>query len=995
MVATCGLFVSAGAALGWLQREVLWKKPQTKRPSCSIFRFSVLSPEKWSKLCASTQEQERVETGSSSGLRLEDQLQLQQREEEHLVGEAVTSATVEFLSKSSNNVNLKVKAQNGKSFGILVRHQLLEEAYALVSSADDDPQSPWRPGTEHFRAVMNLAASKERPDLLVDVFRRMMNRGTKPDEGTFLALIRTYAQEGMLEEAYAVISHMLAADIFPKIRTYRPVLEQLCLHRRVDEIFALLDHMETHCVFPDPQDLRLILRALRDGGVIGSDDPKRQAQMDRFLKTVCAEMKSVTPEDVPLWLTAFEQSRGGEGRMCEEVFPSPKGVCPRCGQRLKKLRSGESERRRMRLAVLKLSATSGSKDLAGINFLRLFLNRNGPYTVLIDAPNVAYEKQNTWGGRFNYVQIELVRRALKARGERPLIILPRCYSGIDRSLIPNSANAEPPPLRKGKAHSLRGGGGRGEGATNRRRPQTQMTKGDFDLLDLWVRDRELFVCDYKSMDDLYSIIATVAPSDGLGCQSAGQLQILEGPQVSLEDPLSLSMTMPELHGQSSSSASLGEESQGGVEEEGGEGEGDNLGGRPSRGDDVLIVTNDLYRDHGLRLIEPRIFPRWRREMVIGFELSEPVKASADISWLLKKDRNPHTEGGGRGGGRRLLPEVRLDYPPPITEEMQMGDAEGVWHVPIIDETETAEEYEEEKDRERFEEEDSPLFPSSPPSRFKRYPLRKPIAERSWMCLHARGYAPLARTQQQQEEEAERSGKRENESGSGKLAAPSEIPSDPVAAGKGRLPAEEGAVGVGVGEKGGEGEERERHPLVNGHSRRRERRQEGETHKEGGWQEHPPKPPESSASSSSSSSPSPISLKLTGQYSGETALWASLERLEAIARGGGGGGRGGKGEKAAPPCFATLPSIEEVEKVPSLPHVSFPSGVKSVPAAINGRLVSSSPLVAADVLEPAAVRGGRGKGKGSPPTFNSEGVRKKRRKWVLEAGGGGQPLVSPK
>ncbi|CBZ49631.1 conserved hypothetical protein [Neospora caninum Liverpool] len=49
------------------------------------------------------------------------------------------------------------------------------------------------------------------------------------------------------------------------------------------------------------------------------------------------------------------------------------------------------------------------------------------FTIVLDAANIAYNRQNREDGVFSYAQIECVRRELISRGERPLIILPAAY----------------------------------------------------------------------------------------------------------------------------------------------------------------------------------------------------------------------------------------------------------------------------------------------------------------------------------------------------------------------------------------------------------------------------------------------------------------------------------------------------------------------------------------------------------------------------------------
>ncbi|KFH02543.1 hypothetical protein TGVAND_304910 [Toxoplasma gondii VAND] len=62
------------------------------------------------------------------------------------------------------------------------------------------------------------------------------------------------------------------------------------------------------------------------------------------------------------------------------------------------------------------------------------------FTIVLDAANIAYNRQNREDGIFSYAQIECVRRELISRGERPLIILPAAYFwGVRHVAAPESS----------------------------------------------------------------------------------------------------------------------------------------------------------------------------------------------------------------------------------------------------------------------------------------------------------------------------------------------------------------------------------------------------------------------------------------------------------------------------------------------------------------------------------------------------------------------------
>lgn len=72
------------------------------------------------------------------------------------------------------------------------------------------------------------------------------------------------------------------------------------------------------------------------------------------------------------------------------------------------------------------------------NFLEFkeFLQKNGPYDILLDGANIAHYKQNFEGGSFDYNQIDMLATYLISQGYKILIVLHEHHFGKDYTTLP-------------------------------------------------------------------------------------------------------------------------------------------------------------------------------------------------------------------------------------------------------------------------------------------------------------------------------------------------------------------------------------------------------------------------------------------------------------------------------------------------------------------------------------------------------------------------------
>mmetsp|Transcript_28605 Transcript_28605/g.82488 ORF Transcript_28605/g.82488 Transcript_28605/m.82488 type:complete len:303 (-) Transcript_28605:1433-2341(-) len=248
----------------------------------------------------------------------------------------------------------------------------------------------------------------------------------------------------------------------------------------------------------------------------------------------------------------------------------------------------------------------------------------GPFTMILDAPNIAYQRQNTNRGHFSYLQIEMVKEELVRRGERPLIVLPRHYYW-DRVKVPNCS--------KGTIRTLAR-----EVYSERTVNWDVLAPEDKELVKKWEDEGCLFVCNFKAHDDYYWILATLMEDTTL-----------------LHESVPNNMKAQFLRRLDDYRASRGE--GGGA---GGETAVSTIGRNHPP---VYIVTNDLLRDHHLTMLEPRAFRRWRSSTLINFDFERPI-SHLDPQSLSRR------------------PDFHVQWPPTFSREPQKVEGRRCWHIPV-------------------------------------------------------------------------------------------------------------------------------------------------------------------------------------------------------------------------------------------------------------------------------------------------------------------------
>jgi hypothetical protein len=306
----------------------------------------------------------------------------------------------------------------------------------------------------------------------------------EPTEQTIHVRVRLLLAQGKAAEADALL-HEFTGRVELRLRTYVPVLLHLLSQNEHSSALRLFKTMQkSPWVHLDAAAYTNLLASLARSGLFGPSAPPIDSAIalgyrsqsgpdlfDQLVEEMSRDVMEIPLASVKRLHSAFVDGFPSSGldaagalvmplkRMAGQapdgtlvasrvhVAPSS-GVCPRTRVKLRLIHLTAPERVKLKETVLSmarsaqqrrsdqvedyLSKRRGPRRTADEELQRFFQwldTRDGdPFTVVVDAANVAYYLQNFEQGRFSVHQIRFVVEALESLGEHPLVVLPRKYS---------------------------------------------------------------------------------------------------------------------------------------------------------------------------------------------------------------------------------------------------------------------------------------------------------------------------------------------------------------------------------------------------------------------------------------------------------------------------------------------------------------------------------------------------------------------------------------
>lgn len=295
-----------------------------------------------------------------------------------------------------------------------------------------------------------------------------------------------------------------------RLRTVQPLLAGLLKAGRLDEGIALyerslaiqpdiLDNAASSNIAPVEEVFVLILTAcagalappLPDGSGSGYGSESGSEAGSPATRRVVKALQGLAKACLGVSKSSADALVAAFSSRANIVSIEPSGYCEASGVTLQRFPLSPSERATVREGLLTAAGLYGETQARKLQefhdyFLALSEGPGGGVTAVVDAPNVAYARQNFEGGQFSYHQVDLVVRSLVEMGHKVLVLMPGKYM---QTTVPNHA--------------------RWNGADRKTVLQHEVTPDERALLEKWEAAGQMFATAQGANDDWYWMMSTV------------------------------------------------------------------------------------------------------------------------------------------------------------------------------------------------------------------------------------------------------------------------------------------------------------------------------------------------------------------------------------------------------------------------------------------------------------------------------------------------------
>ncbi|WOK93375.1 proteinaceous RNase P 1, chloroplastic/mitochondrial-like [Canna indica] len=298
----------------------------------------------------------------------------------------------------------------------------------------------------HFNVLLYLCSSFPSPSGLergFEIYRQMGLDGVSPNEATFTSLARLASAKEDPDLAFHLVKQMASSGIPPKLRSFGPALFGFCKKGEVEKAHEVEAYMADSGIEPEENELAALLHLNVRAGR-GEDVYRLLHRM----RTIVRRVSESTAEIIEGWFdTEAAKEVGlekwdinkvkermvkggggwhgqgwlGKGRWkVGKTEMDDSGVCRRCGEKLVCIDIDPVETEAFANSLARLA--SEREVRADFTTFKDWLDRHGPFHAVLDAANIALNKQLS----FNFLQLNSVvngMRQLSPSKKLPLIIM--------------------------------------------------------------------------------------------------------------------------------------------------------------------------------------------------------------------------------------------------------------------------------------------------------------------------------------------------------------------------------------------------------------------------------------------------------------------------------------------------------------------------------------------------------------------------------------------
>ena len=161
----------------------------------------------------------------------------------------------------------------------------------------------FRPRESVLTGLLSICQRKEHLANAIELFAAYPASGIVPNESAYMSLIRCYSDNGEINVALDLIEQMFALNLEPKLRTYQPVLEAVCLKNDFQGAIGIIKQMKTSKIIPRSEQLTLLLEVGASSGAIDIDATR--IQIDEMILTASHDLLGMETSEMRRIIGSF------------------------------------------------------------------------------------------------------------------------------------------------------------------------------------------------------------------------------------------------------------------------------------------------------------------------------------------------------------------------------------------------------------------------------------------------------------------------------------------------------------------------------------------------------------------------------------------------------------------------------------------------------------------------------------------------------------------
>ncbi|CAH0487404.1 unnamed protein product [Peronospora farinosa] len=282
-----------------------------------------------------------------------------------------------------------------------------------------------------YNMIINLCSKAEDPVAYkaeaCKVFEEMKQASTainqtkkkavEVGEPIYSAMIKLCSTAKDFKACDALVAELEEAKVLPKLRMFSPLLQAYSAAGNLEKCIWVYEKLLLHELEPMEDDYVALLRVCVKTG----NSERFYAFLNRFIDEIWQPSLS-TWDVLKDWFSSEAAQVNGRKWKISEGAVSKEGVCSVTNNQLQSLELSTELQEALLAKIEKLVRTDDKRKLQWDEF-KQWLEKYGPFDVIIDAANVGYCNQNFDGGGFNYGQIKHMVQHYETKGKKVLIVL--------------------------------------------------------------------------------------------------------------------------------------------------------------------------------------------------------------------------------------------------------------------------------------------------------------------------------------------------------------------------------------------------------------------------------------------------------------------------------------------------------------------------------------------------------------------------------------------